>query len=307
MALGSPLILRLKMLKFGQRVRADGPPEHLKKSGIPTMGGVIILAGLTLSLLVVARRDLDVLWALFVTLGFGLIGLADDFIMIILRRSLGLRARAKLAGQVLISLILAVYCLSRPDLGTAITLPFVGTKVDPGLLYIPFAVLVVVGSSNAVNLTDGLDGLAAGTSAIAATAYVVVCYAIGKDSLAVFPAAIAGACMGFMWFNAHPAQVFMGDTGSLALGGAFGALALLSKTELLLAIIGGVFVIEALSVMLQVIYFKWTGGRRILKMSPIHHHFELSGWLEPKVVVRFWIVGCIFAMLGIISVICSGR
>lgn len=305
--LGPPVIKRLTILKFGQNVRLDGPKEHLKKSGIPTMGGVIILFSIAVAILTVARDDTSALWALFITLGFGMVGLADDFLAIVTHRSLGLRARAKLASQVFLAGILSVYCLSRPELGSAIWIPFISKTIDFGWFYVPLAIFVVVGSSNAVNLTDGLDGLAAGTSAIAAMAYVVICYSLGYTGLAVFAAGIVGACLGFSWFNAHPAQVFMGDTGSLALGGAFGAIALLSKTELVLAIVGGVFVLEALSVMIQVAFFRATKGRRIFKMSPIHHHFELSGWLEPKVVVRFWIISAVFAVLGIIATKGLGR
>mgnify|MGYP000011743903 CR=1 FL=1 len=301
LATGPALIYYLRRWKFGQVVRQDGPKTHLRKSGIPTMGGVIMLAAATISTLVFTEEHTHVAWALFLTLGFGLIGLLDDFFIIVKGRSLGLRARQKLLGQVLLAGLLGFYAASRPELGTKVFVPFSLLSFDLGALYIPFAIMVVVGASNAVNLTDGLDGLAAGSTAIATIAYTVIALRLGNPDLALFSAAISGGCLGFSWFNAHPAQVFMGDTGSLALGAALGALSILTKTELSLVIIGGLFVIETISVILQVAYFRFTHGKRIFMMSPLHHHFELSGWLEPKVVVRFWIIEAIFAVIGLVG------
>ncbi|HHV61820.1 MAG TPA: phospho-N-acetylmuramoyl-pentapeptide-transferase [Firmicutes bacterium] len=298
--IGPGSIRELRRLRFGQAVRQDGPKRHLAKAGIPTMGGVIILIAVAAATFAFARNAVLVPWALFVTLGYGLIGLIDDFLIVVTRRSLGLRARQKLIGQIVIAGLLGLFVASRPELGTTVLVPFWGKQLELGLLYVPFAIFVVVGASNAVNLTDGLDGLAAGATAIAALAYAIIAFRIGRPDLGVFAAAIAGACIGFSWFNAHPAQIFMGDTGSLALGAALGSLAVLTKTELLLVVIGGVFVVETISVIIQVVYFRFTHGKRVFKMSPLHHHFELSGWAEPQVVVRFWIIAAIFAVLGLV-------
>ncbi|MEW6106058.1 MAG: phospho-N-acetylmuramoyl-pentapeptide-transferase, partial [Bacillota bacterium] len=212
----------------------------------------------------------------------------------------GLRARYKLVAQIILAGLLGLFVAARPEFGTTVSIPFLSQRVDLGLGYVVFAILVVIGASNAVNLTDGLDGLAAGTVAIAALTYGIIAMQKGAGDIAVFAFALAGACVGFAWFNCHPAQVIMGDTGSLALGAALGCLAILTKTEILLVVIGGVFVVEALSVIIQVTYFRLTGGRRIFRMSPLHHHFELSGWQEPKVVTRFWILGLVFSVLGML-------
>ena len=302
LAIGPTAIRLFKALKVGQSIRQDGPSTHLRKAGTPTMGGVMILLGASLSTLLLAPRTLNVAWALFLTLGFGAIGLADDFIIVALRRPLGLRARHKLIFQALLSALLGLYVATTPELGTAVDIPFTSFRLDLGTVgYSLFAVFVMLSISNAVNLTDGLDGLASGTTALAGIAYSIVAAFLKRHDLAVFASALAGACVGFCWFNCHPAEVIMGDTGSLALGAALGSLAILTKTEFLLVIIGGVFVIEALSVVIQVSYFKLTGGRRVFKMSPIHHHFELSGWKEPKVVTRFWILGLVFSVLGFLA------
>lgn len=302
LTIGPTSIKLLRALKFGQSIRQDGPSTHLKKAGTPTMGGIMILLGATLSTLLLAPRTINVAWALFITLGFGVIGLADDFIIVALRRPLGLRARHKLIFQALLSALLGLYVATTPELGTAVDIPFTSFRLDLGTVgYSLFAVFVMLSISNAVNLTDGLDGLASGTTALAGIAYSIVTAFLKRHDLAVFASALAGACVGFCWFNCHPAEVIMGDTGSLALGAALGSLAILTKTEFLLVIIGGVFVIEALSVVIQVSYFKLTGGRRVFKMSPIHHHFELSGWKEPKVVTRFWILGLVFSVLGFLA------
>lgn len=299
-ATGPAAIKILHRMKFGQSIRSDGPATHQKKAGTPTMGGIMILVGVFASTLLLAPGMLGAAWALLITLGFGAIGLADDFIIVVARRSLGLRARYKLVAQIILAGLLGVFVVTRPELGTAVRIPFLNKAVDLGPGYVAFAILVVIGASNAVNLTDGLDGLAAGTVAIAALTYGVVAASRGSHDLAVFASALTGACVGFAWFNCHPAQVIMGDTGSLALGAALGCLAILTKTELLLVLVGGVFVVEALSVVIQVTYFRLTHGKRVFRMSPLHHHFELSGWQEPKVVTRFWILGLVFSVLGML-------
>ncbi len=299
-AIGPVSIKILRRMKFGQSIRSNGPATHLAKAGTPTMGGIMILIGVFLATLLFAPRALGSAWALFITLGFGAIGLADDFIIVVARRSLGLRARYKLVAQIILAGLLGLFVAARPEFGTTVSIPFLSQRVDLGLGYVVFAILVVIGASNAVNLTDGLDGLAAGTVAIAALTYGIIAMQKGAGDIAVFAFALAGACVGFAWFNCHPAQVIMGDTGSLALGAALGCLAILTKTEILLVVIGGVFVVEALSVIIQVTYFRLTGGRRIFRMSPLHHHFELSGWQEPKVVTRFWILGLVFSVLGML-------
>jgi phospho-N-acetylmuramoyl-pentapeptide-transferase len=298
--LGPPSIAFLRRLKFGQQVRSDGPKEHLKKKGTPTMGGIIILASLLISTMVFVKDLEYVAWAIFVTLGCGLIGLLDDFLKIVIKRSLGLKARYKLLGQILIAGLLALFATIDPQLGTKIAIPFTSIWIELGWLYPIFAILLVVGFSNAVNLTDGLDGLAAGTAGIAAGFFAIISASMGQIDIAIFCAALLGACLGFSWFNAHPAQVFMGDTGSLALGGALASVAILLKRELFLVIIGGVFVLEALSVMIQVTFFKTT-GKRVFRMSPIHHHFELGGMDETKIVTRFWIAGIILGTLGLLA------
>ncbi len=302
LAIGPTAIRLFKALKVGQSIRKDGPSTHLRKAGTPTMGGIMILLGVSLSTLLLAPRTLDVAWALFLTLGFGAIGLADDFIIVALRRPLGLRARYKLAFQALLSALLGLYVATSPELGAVVAIPFTSFRPDLGIVGYPlFAIFVMISISNAVNLTDGLDGLAAGTSALACVTYSIIAAILGRHDLAVFASALAGACIGFAWFNCHPAEVIMGDTGSLALGAALGSLAILTKTEFLLVVVGGVFVLEALSVVIQVTYFKLSGGKRVFRMSPIHHHFELSGWKEPKVVTRFWILGMVFSVLGFLA------
>ncbi|NMB46288.1 MAG: phospho-N-acetylmuramoyl-pentapeptide-transferase [Firmicutes bacterium] len=297
---GPPLIEFLRRLKFGQSIRVDGPKSHLKKAGIPTMGGILIVAATAISTLLLSKGHVAVLYCLLATLGFSLIGLVDDFIIVVAKRSLGLRARYKLLGQIVLGLVISLYALASPELGPVILIPFSHqAMILPPWLFVLTATAAMVGSANAVNFTDGLDGLAAGTTAVAAVAYILLCISLGEWELAAFAAAIAGACLGFTWFNAHPAQVIMGDTGSLGLGAALGALAVLTRTELFLVIIGGVFVLETLSVILQVLYFRLTGGRRIFRMAPLHHHFELKGWPETKVVFRFWIMAFVFAVLGL--------
>lgn len=297
--MAGPLVIpMLKRLKFGQSIREEGPERHYAKAGTPTMGGVLLLMALTIPSLIFAGNNPEVQLALFVTLGHGLIGFLDDFIKVVLKRSLGLKARQKLLGQIIMALALSYIASIYFGRGTDIWIPVWGVTIDFGALYYLLIFIVLVGTTNAVNLTDGLDGLAAGTTTVAALAYAVVSLSFGKPDLAIFCVALAGACLGFLRYNAYPAKVFMGDTGSLALGGALAAVAVMTKTEFLLVIVGGVFVIEALSVIIQVISFKST-GKRVFKMSPIHHHFELSGWSETKVVTVFWLAGAVFAAVAL--------
>ena len=303
LAAGPLVIPALRTLKFGQSIRQEGPQRHYAKSGTPTMGGVIILAALTISTLFFAGGSAEIWLCLFITLGHGLIGFLDDFIKVALKRSLGLRAREKLLGQIIMSFALAYYVSTVLGLGTDIWIPFAGT-FDLGPFYYVLIFFVLVGSTNAVNLTDGLDGLAAGTTTVAALAYMAISLMVQKEALAIFSAALAGACVGFLKYNAYPAKVFMGDTGSLALGGALATVAVLTKTELLLVVVGGVFVAEALSVIIQVISFKTT-GKRVFRMSPVHHHFELAGWAETKVVKTFWLTGALLAIVAVLVLLIS--
>ena len=310
-----PLLLPLlRFLKFGQNIRELGPQSHQKKAGTPTMGGVIFLAGMTAGSLLAAEWPFsaELLALTGTSLGFALIGFWDDYIKVVKRRNLGLRAYQKLLGQFLLAGILCLLAVQVLGRGTDIAIPFTGFKWETGWLYYPLVSILIVFINNAVNLTDGLDGLAAGCTLLSSLAYIGICLlpvwmggritaAEGND-LALFAAALAGGCLGFLRFNLHPARVFMGDTGSLGLGGALAGLAVLSKSEAVLLIIGGLFVLEALSVIIQVISFQTT-GKRVFRMSPLHHHFELGGWSEWKVVFVFWLLSLFFAALGIIAFI----
>lgn len=303
--LGPLMIPVLRKLKFSQNVRSDGPARHLQKTGTPTMGGVIFLAGAAAGTLLLAHWVADEIIVLVMILGFGLIGFLDDYIKVVLKRSLGLRAREKLLGQVLLAGGLACWEMFRSDRGTSLIIPFSGLVTPGGMqvelgwwLYLAFTVFIVVGMANAVNLTDGLDGLAAGVSMLVALGMVVIALFVGKTGVALVMASLAGGCLGFLFYNRHPAKVFMGDTGSLALGGGFGAAAVVTGSELFLVIIGGIFVIETLSVIIQVISFQ-TRGRRVFLMSPLHHHFELSGWEENRVVLTFTVVSLVFVLIGL--------
>lgn len=299
---GPMLIPVLHRLKYGQSIREEGPQRHQLKAGTPTMGGLMILLALSGSAFIFAGNSPLVWLALFVTLGHGVLGFLDDFIKVVLKRNLGLKARQKLLGQSILTIALAYFALTYLNRGTDLWIPYVNSYIDIGWIYYPFAFLGVIFLSNAVNLTDGLDGLASGLMVAAGIAYTIITILLGLPELAVFAMAVTGACAGFLVFNAHPAKVFMGDTGSLALGGALAALAVLTKTELLLVIIGAVFVVEGLSVVIQVISFKTT-GKRVFLMSPLHHHFELLGWTETRVVVTFWAAGVLCGALGLWSVI----
>jgi phospho-N-acetylmuramoyl-pentapeptide-transferase len=302
LVLGKPVIGQLKKFHARQSEREEGPQSHKYKAGTPTMGGILILIALVVSCLVFNPSDLRKGLALFLTFGHGVIGFLDDSIKAVKRRNLGLTAKQKLLGQFVMA---AVFCFILKEFlqfPTTLWIPFTSITSDLGFFYYIFVFVMIVGASNAVNLTDGLDGLAAGSCAITSVAYVVIAVALGYVNFAVFSAALTGACLGFLFYNQHPAKMFMGDTGSLALGGALAAMAILTKTELLLILAGGLYVIEALSVIIQVVSFK-TRGVRVFKMSPIHHHFELSGWSEVKVVTVFWSFSALMAILAIIVVL----
>lgn len=290
----------LTRMKFGQMVRDDGPQSHLKKTGTPTMGGIIIIIAAALVSLAFSK-DKDMLLLLITTVLFGLIGFADDFLKIKNKRSLGLRAWQKMAAQLLVSIFVAFVASGVSQVGTEVLIPFTGKFLDLGVLYIPFVVFVFVATVNSVNLTDGLDGLAGGITVVVLGFFSVIALASGHMGMLVFTGAMIGALLGFLRFNSHPAQVFMGDTGSLALGGAVAALAVMTKLPLFVLIIGAVYVAETLSVMIQVVYFKLTGGKRFFKMAPLHHHFELSGWDESKVVSVFIIISIILSLVGILG------
>jgi phospho-N-acetylmuramoyl-pentapeptide-transferase len=315
--LGETVIKWLKSKQPHADVRADTPETHLKKRGTPTMGGVLILLSLGISTLMWADLSNGYVWAvLSVTLGFGLIGFYDDYLKLTKRNSKGLAGRWKLILQFAIALAATLWIvyLTREPLSTQLAVPFFkNLLLDFGLFFVPFAMFVMVGSSNAVNLTDGLDGLAIVPVMIAAGCFAAFAYVAGNavfanyllihhvpgsGELAVVCAAIVGAALGFLWFNAPPAMVFMGDTGSLSMGGALGAVAVATKNELTLAIVGGLFVLEAVSVIVQVASFKLT-GKRVFMMAPLHHHFEKKGWAEPTIVIRFWIIASILALAGL--------
>jgi len=316
---GPPMIRRLRQYKIGQTVRDDGPQSHLSKAGTPTMGGALLLVGVGTATLLWSNLTNVYIWVvLLVTLAFGTIGLVDDYKKLVLRNPRGLAARYKYLWQSLAGLLsaLILYSLAETPGETALLIPYLkDVSIQLGPWYILFTYLVIVGSSNAVNLTDGLDGLAVMPTVLVAGALGVFVYASGHASFAeylripsvpgvgevvVFCAALVGAGLGFLWFNTYPAQVFMGDVGALALGAALGVVAVVARQELVLVIMGGIFVVETLSVMLQVASFKMT-GKRIFRMAPLHHHFELKGWPEPRVIVRFWILSVILALVGLAS------
>ena len=318
-AFGPPMIGWLRRVKLGQKIRKEGPQGHLSKAGTPTMGGLLIVTAIVVPTLLWGNfHSRDVWLALLATVWLGAIGFLDDYLRVVKDYPNGLLGRYKLVGQVALGIVIGLVLVIWPGpsaLSPTVThVPFLKFRVvDFGVLFIPFVILVITGSSNAVNLTDGLDGLASGLVAIAAVAFAGMCYVTGHlkfseylnitylrsaGELTVFCAAVLGAALGFLWYNCHPADVFMGDTGSLALGGALATVAVLIKRELWLIIVGGVFVAEALSVMIQVASFK-TRGKRVFRMSPLHHHFELGGWAESRVVLRFYIVGALLALLSL--------
>ncbi len=315
MVVGSWFINKLRELQIGQYVREDGPQSHFSKNGTPTMGGLMIIFATLVATLLWSELDNPYIWmVVMVTFGFGFIGFYDDYLKVVKKHNRGLSGRTKLVAQTMLALLPAISLYVNPSFNTTLTVPFFKqAHPDLGWFFIPFAVFIIVGSANAVNLTDGLDGLAIGPVTIAAGFYMIFCYLAGNikiaaylqipyirgvGELSIFLGALVGAGVGFLWFNAYPAQVFMGDVGALTLGAVLGTVALATKQEILLAIVGGLFVVEALSVILQVGFFKVSNGKRIFRMAPLHHHFELKGWPEPKVIVRFWIIAII---LGLIS------
>ena len=296
--LSPKFIAFLRHREFGQNIREEGPQGHKQKAGTPTMGGIIIVAAITIPFLVLSKRDWQSMAVFGVTLGCGLMGFADDYTKIVRRRSLGLRARTKLVLTVAISVGLwwvATQKLHRPE---AVRPRFVDVSIDLGPAYLIFIYFVVAGTTTAVNFADGLDGLAAGCAAIVLLAYIGITFITSGDSnLTLLSGCLVGACIGFLWFNSFPASIFMGDTGSLALGGAIAGLAVMTQTEVILLLLGGVFVVEVLSVMIQVVSFQMF-RKRVFLMTPIHHHFELQGWSETKIILRFWIVAAAFAAIG---------
>ena len=316
--LGPPMIEWLTRLRLGQKIRAEGPQAHLAKAGTPTMGGLLIVAAIVVPTLMWGNFHSRPVWiALGATVWLGALGFLDDYLRVVKGLPKGLLGRYKLAGQVICGVAIGLVLVLWPEKGLPATIthvPFFKFRfVDFGILFVPFVIFIITASSNAVNLTDGLDGLASGLVAIAAIAFAGMCYLSGHvkfseylnishlryaSELTVFCAAVLGASLGFLWYNCHPADVFMGDTGSLALGGALGTVAVLIKREFWLALVGGVFVAETFSVMIQVVSFKLS-GRRVFRMSPLHHHFELSGWTESRVVLRFYIVGALLALLSL--------
>lgn len=290
----------LKKHNVGQKIRQEGPNLHQHKTGTPTMGGVIVILTLITIVLFLVPYNKYVLWSLIITVGFGLIGLVDDLIKYLKKRSLGLLTMQKLFLQIGFALIVAYFVQQSTDLGTEIYLPFIKNSIDLGIMFVPFVVLVMISSVNAVNLTDGLDGLAGGLIIIAMFSFALIAYIQNVLPMSLFALIVAFISLGFLIYNFYPAQIFLGDVGSLALGGALASVAIFTKTELLLLVLGGVFVIETLSVILQVVSVKLR-GKIIFKMSPIHHHFELCDWKEPKIIIRFWITGVILALIGIAS------
>jgi len=297
-----PLFIKyLKKYNVGQKIRQEGPDLHQHKTGTPTMGGVIVILTLVIIVLLFTPYNKYVSWSLVATVGFGFIGLIDDLIKYLKKRSLGLLTMQKLSLQIVFALIF-VYCVQQnTDLGTEIYLPFIKKSLDLGMMFVPFVVLVMVSTVNAVNLTDGLDGLAAGLIIIAILSFALIAYNQNMLPMSLFALIVGFTSFGFLIYNFYPARIFLGDIGSLALGGALTSITIFTRTELFLLIIGGVFVIETLSVILQIVSVKLR-GKIIFKMSPIHHHFELCGWKEPKIIIRFWIAGIMLAIIGIAGI-----
>ena len=314
--LGPWVIRRLQRMQIGQIIQTDGPQSHMGKQGTPTMGGILILFSIFAATLLWGNLTNHYVNILLLTVFlFGFIGFFDDYLMQVKKRNMGFTARGKFALQVIFGLAISYLIYNSPDFTPTLTVPFFKNFTpDLGIWYIPFSCLVIVGTSNAVNLTDGLDGLAIGPFIVASVTYMLFAYVAGHNQFAeylqlrhiasageisVICGILAGAGLGFLWFNAHPAQVFMGDSGSIPLGAILGTIAVVTKQEIMLLIVGGLFVIEALSVILQVSYFKMTKGKRIFRMAPLHHHFELKGWHESKVIVRFWIISITLALISL--------
>jgi phospho-N-acetylmuramoyl-pentapeptide-transferase len=318
LGLGRLLIARLREMQVGQHIREEGPQSHYSKKGTPTMGGILIIMAVIIPTLLWADLRNVFVWVAMASMAaFGLIGFYDDYRKVTRKRNLGLTARAKLGLQVVVAGAIGVFLVWMSSFGaftTRLSLPFLKQWTpDPGVFYVVFIVVVIVGAANAVNLTDGLDGLAIGAVLVAAATFAILSYVVGNavaanylgllnvkgsGELTVFCGALVGASLGFLWFNCNPAEVFMGDVGSMALGGAIGTVAVLIKQEILLVLVGGLFVMEAMSVILQVASFRLT-GRRIFRMAPLHHHFELKGWPEPKVIIRFWILAILFSLMAL--------
>lgn len=303
--LGPLLIPVLRRLKIRQTVRSDGPATHLGKTGTPTMGGLIFIPGIVLGSLLMGKGA-EILLIVAVMLGYAGIGLADDALKAVFRRPLGLRARYKLAAEILLGVFLAIGVVGSGIRTPEVTVPLFGGAWWLGWYYVPFVIFVLIATTNSVNLTDGLDGLAIGVCLIVALGYALIGIFQGSPAITAIAASLAGACLGFLLFNRYPAMVFMGDTGSLALGAVIAGLAIVTGTELVLPVMGGVFVLEALSVILQVASFRLT-GKRLFRMSPLHHHFELLGWPEKKVVRLFYLAAAVFSAAGVLLVSCSGR
>jgi len=313
---GPWLIRKLQELQIGQTIREDGPDTHLAKEGTPTMGGILIIFAVTISTLLWANWTVSYIWlVIMVMVGFGLIGFLDDYRKLTQQNSRGVPGKVRLAAEVAIALFVSVILFIKPGFNAQVTIPFFKTALpNLGWGYVILSTFIIVGAANAVNLTDGLDGLAIGPAItcfmtyllfayfagnVKIASYLQIPYVAGTGELAVFCGAVVGAGIGFLWYNAYPAQVFMGDVGSLSLGGSLGTLAVLTKQEILLAIVGGIFVLETISVIFQVGWFKLSNGKRIFRMAPLHHHFELKGWAEPKVIVRFWIISVLLALVAI--------
>ncbi len=314
--LGPWMIRKLQSLQIGQPIREDGPNSHLSKEGTPTMGGVLIIFATVISTFLWANLTVNYIWMiLMVTIGFGLIGLMDDFRKLTNKSNKGISGKVRLTAEVIVALFVSMVLYYKAGFSSNITLPFFKTVLpDLGWGYVILSTFIMVGTANAVNLTDGLDGLAIGPAItcfltylffayfagnIKISGYLQIPYVAGTGELAIFCGSMVGAGIGFLWYNAYPAQVFMGDVGSLSLGGALGGLAVMTKQEILLAIVGGIFVMETFSVIFQVGWFKVSNGKRIFRMAPIHHHFELKGWAEPKIIVRFWIISILLALVAI--------
>ncbi len=316
LVVGPLLIRKLQSLQIDQQIREDGPQSHLVKKGTPTMGGILIIFAVVFSTLLWTDLSINYIWLiLLVTVGYGLVGFVDDYRKLAGKSSKGISGKTKLVMEIVIALFVSVILYLKPGFNSQVAIPFFKT-VSPNLGwgYVVLSTFIIVGAANAVNLTDGLDGLAIGPATICFATYVLFAYFAGNvkvasylqiphvsgaGELAVFCGALVGAALGFLWFNAYPAEVFMGDVGSLSLGGALGTMAIITKQEILLAIVGGIFVMETFSVIFQVGYFKLTQGKRIFRMAPLHHHFELKGWAEPKVIVRFWIISILLALMAI--------
>ena len=300
--LGPIFIPMLARFKFGQTVRDEGPQSHLAKNGTPTMGGVMMIVAILITGLTRAKISQGLIVGLICIVGFGFVGFLDDFIKIKMKRSLGLKAYQKIILQFALALYIAYYQYSASPSATQLVIPFTNHIINLGIWYIPFMMIFIIGTVNAVNLTDGLDGLASGVTLIVSCFFILFAVSISNSDVAILAAATAGACLGFLGFNSYPAKVFMGDTGSMALGGAVVAFATLTNSPLIIIIVGFIYLAEALSVMIQVTYFKLTNGKRIFKMAPLHHHFEQCGWPETRVVFVFWIVTVVLCWIGVLAV-----